>query len=125
MRALAAFLMILALAGCDTNASCPGGALQTTDLLVGTGAEATTGSRVTVDYEGRLEDGSVFDDGMGVVFDLSSVIPGFRDGIEGMRIGGQREIVIPPELAYGESGIQGVIPSCETLTFDVTLLAVE
>ncbi len=83
------------------------------------------GNSVRVDYEGRLENGSVFDDGMDVGFDLSQVIPGFREGIVGMRVGGRREIVIPPDLAYGEAGIQGVIPSCETLTFDVTLLTVQ
>lgn len=83
------------------------------------------GNIVIVDYEGRLESGSVFDEGMDVQFNLSEVIPGFRDGIVGMQVGGRREIVIPPNLAYGEAGIEGVIPSCETLTFDVTLLDVQ
>lgn len=127
MRTLGALVLVLALAGCDSNgnSSCLGGVLQTTDLTIGTGDEAMAGNSVIVDYEGRLENGSVFDDGLDAEFDLSEVIPGFRDGIVGMRVGGRREIVIPPELAYGEVGFQGVIPSCETLTFDVTLLAVQ
>ena len=125
MRTLVVLALFFALAGCDSNQSCSGGALQTTDLLIGTGAEAMLGNSVIVDYEGQLENGSVFDEGLDAEFDLSRVIPGFRDGIVGMQVGGRREIVIPPDLAYGEAGIQGVIPSCETLTFDVTLLDVQ
>ncbi len=127
MRTLVVLALFFALAGCDSNSStsCSGGALQTTDLLIGTGAKAMLGNSVIVDYEGRLESGSVFDEGIDVQFNLSEVIPGFRDGIVGMQVGGRREIVIPPDLAYGEPGIQGVIPSCETLTFDVTLLDVQ
>lgn len=111
--------------GCDSVADSCSGVLQTTDIVIGNGLEANTTSRVTVDYVGRLANGTVFDDGMGVSFGLNQVIQGFRDGIAGMREGGRREIVIPPDQAYGENGIPGSIPSCATLTFDVTLISVD
>ncbi len=123
--AIGALFFVLCFAACDSDSSSSGGAIQTTDLIVGTGAEAFANSSVTVDYVGRLENGSIFDDGASATFNLAQVIPGFRDGIVGMREGGRREIVIPPELAYGPAGIPGTIPGNETLSFDVTLLDVE
>lgn len=84
-------------------------------------------STVTVDYEGRLEDGTVFDEGENVRFSLrNNVISGFRDGLIGMRVGEQREFSIPPEEAYGEEGrtdddANVIIPPNATLIFDVTL----
>lgn len=118
-RLSVALVVPLLVVGCDSaNESCSG-TLQTTDIMVGDGVEAQATSQVVVDYEGRLEDGTVFDEGTAVELNLSTVVQGFRDGV-----GGEREIVIPPDQAYGEVGIPGVIPSCETLTFDVTLISV-
>lgn len=85
MRTLVVLALFFALAGCDSNQSCSGGALQTTDLLIGTGAEATAGNSVIVDYEGRIENGSVFDDGLDAEFILSEVIPGFATVLLGCR----------------------------------------
>jgi FKBP-type peptidyl-prolyl cis-trans isomerase FkpA len=112
--------------------------LQTRDLVPGTGAEAVPGSRVTVHYTGWLYDpaqpdakGRKFDSsrdaGRPFAFDLGSrqVIAGWDQGVQGMRTGGQRELVIPASLAYGERGAGGVIPPGATLVFDVELLAVE
>lgn len=87
-------------------------------------AVATATSTVTVDYEGTLEDGTVFDRGEGVTFALSAVIPGFRTGIAGMRVGETKTLVIPPEAGYGAAGAPPDIPPNATLTFVVTLKAV-
>ena len=78
-------------------------------------------SAVIVDYEGRLEDGTVFDSGTDVRFRLNEVVPGFRDGILGMEVGETQTIVVPPEEGYGAMGLPGVIPGNATLTFTVTL----
>ncbi len=119
-------LLVFAVAACDSSDPDDEEAtVEIETLEEGDGAEATVSSTVTVDYEGRLENGTVFDEGQGVTFALSEVIPGFRRGIVGMRVGGRRRITIPPELAYGSSGRGDVIPPNATLVFDVTLLAVE
>ena len=129
---LAASILALALAGptlagCGSNdpATCdPGGELVKTDVTVGTGsAVATVNSTVTVRYVGTLADGTVFDRNETATFNLGGTIPGFRLGIDGMKIGGRRTIVVPPNLGYGASPPSG-IPPCATLTFDVTLLDV-
>lgn len=89
---------------------------------------AAAGDAVAVSYVGTLEDGTVFDQSPRATFSLQRVIPGFRDGIVGMRVGEQKTIVIPPEQAYGEAGVVRngvvVIPPNATLTFDVELLAI-
>ena len=113
-------------------------ALETTDLVVGTGAEATAGSRVTVHYTGWLHDpsapeskGGKFDSsrdsGQPFSFALGAkqVIAGWDQGVQGMKVGGQRRLVIPPALAYGDRGAGGVIPPGAALVFDVELLAVQ
>ncbi len=124
MRLVATILVLLIVSGCDSNSACGGGSLLTTDIVIGSGNEVVDSDMVRVDYVGRLEDGSVFDEGMDVEFDLQMTVPGFREGMVGMMEGGRREITIPPELGFGEAGVPGVIPSCETLTFEVTLLAI-
>ena len=111
------------LAACDTG-GCEGGVLQTEDLEVGEGDEATTSSTVRVAYTARLEDGTVFDENDDATLDLTTTIEGFREGVAGMREGGRRLITIPPELAYGEDSLPGTIPPCATLRFDVTLIDV-
>lgn len=127
MRQHLLFLLpfVLLLAACDTNEACEEGMLQIQEVTVGSGDEASASSTVTAAYEGRLEDGTVFDSNDGALFNLGNTIRGFRDGIAGMREGGERQLTIPPNLAYGEEGIPGTIPGCATLTFDVELLNVQ
>ena len=91
---------------------------------------ARADSTVTVAYEGRLADGTVFDRRSSASFSLQGVVPGFRDGIVGMRVGESRTFDVPPELGYGSTpryDREGnlVIPPNSTLTFDVTLLDVQ
>ena len=101
--------------------------LLTKDLVVGTGTAATATSTVTVQYVGALYDtGEVFDSTWGQAklqpFNLGGgVIPGFSQGIAGMKVGGRREIVIPPELGYGAAGAPPQIPANATLVFVVDL----
>jgi FKBP-type peptidyl-prolyl cis-trans isomerase len=120
-----------------TGASSVSTELQTTDVKVGTGPEATRGSMVTVHYTGWLYDPSA-PDHHGTKFDSSrdrnesfsfplgsgQVIRGWDQGVAGMKVGGQRTLVIPPDLGYGGRGAGGVIPPNATLVFDVELLGV-
>jgi FKBP-type peptidyl-prolyl cis-trans isomerase FkpA len=104
--------------------------LSGTDLVVGTGAEAAPGNTVSVHYVGRLPDGTVFDAseprGEAFTFKLGAgqVIQGWDQGVAGMKVGGTRQLIIPPELGYGARGAGGVIPPNATLIFDVQLLDV-
>jgi peptidylprolyl isomerase len=100
------------------------------DRILGTGAEAVAGKTVVVNYIGRLVDGNKFDTscdrGQPLDFELGAgrVIKGWDDGVAGMKVGGQRRLVIPAELGYGEAGI-GSIPPNAALIFDVELLEVK
>ncbi|MFY9330752.1 MAG: FKBP-type peptidyl-prolyl cis-trans isomerase [Candidatus Nanopelagicales bacterium] len=101
--------------------------LVITDLLVGDGAEAVAGAQVTVHYVGvDFSSGEQFDAswdrGESITFPLAGLIAGWQEGIPGMRVGGRRQLVIPPALAYGESG--GHRLSGCTLVFIIDLLAV-
>jgi FKBP-type peptidyl-prolyl cis-trans isomerase len=97
------------------------------DLAVGEGAAAQAGDTVDVTYTGYLTDGTVFDSnlesGEPFEFQLGAgyVIPGWDEGLVGMQVGGNRLLVIPPDLAYGSTGSSGVIPANATLTFSVIL----
>ena len=134
-------------AACSNNSTSPstttgGGVssittLQTTDVKVGTGTEATAGRPVTVNYTGWLYSESATDH-HGTKFDSSvdrnqpytfilgtgSVIKGWDQGVLGMKVGGQRTLTIPPSLAYGSVSPSPLIPANSTLVFDVQLLAV-
>jgi len=105
--------------------------LQYWDIKVGAGAIAAAGQSVKVHYTGWLTNGKKFDSSVGgqpfTVEPLGTapVIKGWNEGIIGMKVGGKRQLRIPPELAYGASGYPGVIPANATLIFDVQLLSVK
>lgn len=104
--------------------------MQIQDIKVGKGAEAKAGQSVTVDYTGWLTDGTKFDSsvdsGKPFTFLLGAgkVIPGWDQGVAGMKVGGKRKLTIPPDLGYGPMG-NGPIPPNATLVFDVELLGVK
>lgn len=105
--------------------------LETTDISVGDGQEAKSGNTVTVHYVGVSHStGEQFDAswdrGEPLRFGLGAgqVIPGWDQGVAGMKVGGRRKLVIPPHLAYGERGAGGVIKPNETLIFVVDLVGV-
>ncbi|MDX1439270.1 MAG: FKBP-type peptidyl-prolyl cis-trans isomerase [Rubricoccaceae bacterium] len=113
----------------DIPTTCEEGDLIIVDEELGEGAAATRESRVLVNYVGKLEDGTVFNDFDNVPFRLNEVVPGFREGIAGMKPGGVRTLTIPPMMAYGPEGSRApngqlVIPHCATLTFEIELLEV-
>ncbi|MPY90764.1 MAG: FKBP-type peptidyl-prolyl cis-trans isomerase [Luteitalea sp.] len=112
--------------------------LMITDTQIGNGAEATAGRQVVVHYTGWLFDSSQ-PENKGTKFDSSrdrnepfdfslgaqQVIAGWDQGVAGMKVGGRRTLVVPPDLAYGAAGAGGVIPPNATLIFDVELLDVK
>ena len=126
---------VLIAAGCENSPTGPTtsvGVFTKTDFITGTGAEAATNSNVVVNYVGWLYDtskpdgkGNQFDANAGftVALGTGAVIKGWDEGIPGMRVGGQRRLIIPPDLAYG-SNSQGSIPANATLVFDVALMSI-
>ena len=142
---LAALILLLPLllSGCSDSGTTsptilPGAPFSTTDVIVGTGAEAATGRSVTVTYTGWIYDpskpqnrGAQFDSNVGgtplpLTLGAQQVIPGFDRGVTGMKVGGERVVVVPPDLAYGSQGTQdGKIPPYATLVFDIRLLSVQ
>ena len=102
--------------------------LQYWDIVVGTGATAAPGNTVKVHYSGFLTNGTKFDSsrdrGEPFSFPLGAgqVIKGWDEGVPGMKVGGQRQLRIPPQLGYGAAGAGGAIPPNATLIFDVELL---
>lgn len=111
--------------------------LQKIDVKPGTGAEAVKGKAVVVHYTGWLYDpatsqkGAKFDSSrdrnvpFGFFLGEGRVIRGWEEGVQGMKVGGQRTLIIPPDMGYGERGAGGVIPPNATLIFDVELLEVK
>jgi FKBP-type peptidyl-prolyl cis-trans isomerase len=106
------------------------GKLEITDTVVGTGKEATSGTLITVHYTGTLTNGNKFDSSLDrnqpFSFKLGAgeVIQGWDQGFTGMKEGGKRRLIIPPEMGYGVRGAGGAIPPNATLIFDVELIKV-
>jgi FKBP-type peptidyl-prolyl cis-trans isomerase FkpA len=99
------------------------------DEVVGTGATAAAGDVVTVNYTGKLQDGTVFDTSIGktpfqFTLGVGQVLPGWDEGLQGMKVGGKRLLIIPPALGYGAQA-SGPIPANSTLVFEVDLLSVQ
>jgi peptidylprolyl isomerase len=105
--------------------------LEYIEVEEGSGEQAEAGKTVSVHYTGKFQDGKVFDSsisrGEPISFPLGAgrVIKGWDEGIALMKVGGKAQLVIPPHLAYGESGAGGVIPPNATLLFDVELVSVD
>lgn len=131
-------LILFLLAFCIIMTSCSGNTeseLKTNDIILGSGAQAVTGSKVTVHYTGWLyKNGrrgkkfdSSLDSGQSFTFTLGAgeVIEGWDRGVEGMRVGGKRELIIPSQMAYGKEGAPPAIPSDAVLDFEIQLLDVQ
>jgi FKBP-type peptidyl-prolyl cis-trans isomerase len=111
--------------------------VQAQEVTIGTGTEAVPGATVSVLYVGQLQDGTVFDSSeahgnvpLTFVLGDQGMIPGFQIGVNGMRVGGERLMAIPPSLAYGNQDVTDengnvVIPANSTIVFDVKLVDVQ
>ena len=101
------------------------------DIKAGTGATAVAGQQVEVQYTGWLTDGKKFDSSVGTgrafgfALGQGQVNKGWDEGVAGMKVGGKRQLRIPPQLAYGDRGFPGAIPAGSTLIFDVELVGVK
>ena len=136
---LVPLIVCVFLAGCSSNSMAPsaGVPFSVTDLTVGTGKTVTNGQLLTMDYTGWLYDSNA-PDNKGTVFDTTAgrqpfsftlgsgqVIQGWDQGLVGMRVGGTRRLVIPPELAYGDEGAGSAIPPNATLIFEIDLISAQ
>ena len=104
--------------------------LKYSDLVVGKGATPKDGDTVFVHYTGTFTSGKVFDSSVGkqpfhFVLGRGQVIKGWDEGVATMHVGGERKLIIPPDLAYGQKGYPGVIPPNSTLLFQVQLLKIQ
>ena len=128
------FVLTMLVAGCgDSTPTAPSANVpfSTVDLRVGTGAEATTGRLVTVNYSGWLYNTAGVDN-KGTRFDAGNfsytvgqnVITGFSQGTVGMRVGGLRRVIVPPNLGYGAQGNPPTIPGNQTLIFEIELVSI-
>ncbi len=126
---VASGFLLPVLAGDDFKTTASG--LKIRDVKEGTGTAAKSGDRVVVHYTGTFKDGKKFDssrdrgDPFGFELGAGMVIKGWDEGVAGMKIGGQRKLIIPSELGYGKRGAGGVIPPDTTLYFDIELLKIK
>jgi len=102
------------------------------DDVVGPGAEVVSGALVTVHYRGTFPDGRLFDASHAgdrppfrFVEETTYLLPGWTEGVKGMRVGGKRTLNLPPALAYGAVGVKGVIPGGAVLLYEVEVVSVE
>ena len=138
MKRAILLMTLLAMAGCgsaNSTAATGGtsvGTFTVTDLVVGTGTTVANGSKANVTYTGWLYDtgkgngkGNQFDAGsFSFVVGAGTVVKGFDQALVGMKVGGQRRVIIPPELAYGATSPNATIPANATLVFEITLTSV-
>ena len=124
-------LAVFALIALSAKADKAAATVKIEDLKVGAGRAAQSGDTVSVHYTGWLQDGTKFDSSRdrGTPFEFvlgrGDVIPGWDQGLVGMKVGGVRRLTIPPNLAYGAAGAGGVIPPNANLTFEVELLDIK
>ncbi len=141
MRRLLSIIALALLAACQPPGPPPGGTIagfEKIDTRVGSGAEASAGQKVSVHYTGWLYDenapdkhGRKFDSSLdrgqpfSFVLGGGQVIRGWDQGVAGMRVGGTRTLMLPPDYGYGARGAGGVIPPNASLVFDVELLDIQ
>lgn len=124
---------LILIAGCGKNEeTILEGGVVVTDIRTGEGIEATHLDRVTVHYEGYLEDGTLFDrstkpgrEPLRFTIGAEEVIQGLEKGVIGLRIGGKRKIRVPAELGYGIQGVEGRIPPNADLVFEIEMVRIE
>ena len=124
-------VLVFMVIGCENKEIIMDNGLIIEDIIIGVGTTAEKYSIVTVHYTGKLQDGTVFDSSQKIggeplrfTLGVGQVIDGWDQGVIGMKVGGQRKLIIPPELGYGSQD-KGVIPPNSTLIFEVELLEVE
>src|SRR5438105_15734606 len=124
-------LLVLACVFLTLQAGCGPATVKTEDLKEGSGPAAKKGDTVEVHYTGWLKDGTKFDSSKNpgrdpFEFELGAgkVIKGWDEGVAGMKVGGKRKLIIPPDLGYGKRGAGRVIPPDAELTFEVELLKI-
>jgi FKBP-type peptidyl-prolyl cis-trans isomerase len=124
--------ILLVSIGCEEKGETMTDELIIEDIVIGNGVEAKSSDNVTVDYTGKLMNGSIFDSSknpnrepFSFTVGIGVVIKGWDDGVPGMKVGGTRRLTIPPSMGYGSQGAGNVIPPNATLIFDIELLGIE
>ena len=124
--------ILLVSIGCEEKGETMTDELIIEDIVIGNGVEAKSSDNVTVDYTGKLMDGSIFDSSknpnrepFSFTVGIGVVIKGWDDGVPGMKVGGTRRLTIPPSMGYGSQGAGNVIPPNATLIFDIELLGIK